>query len=66
LKPLKEAKNEFEKKYISNLISLTRGNVSKASRLAGKYRSDFYDLLKKHNLKTADFKSDIAAKMHKK
>ena len=66
LKPLKEAKNEFEKKYISNLISLTRGNVSKASRLAGKYRSDFYDLLKKHNLKIADFKSDIAAKMHKK
>ena len=69
LKQLKEAKNEFEKKYISNLISLTKGNVSKASRLAGKYRSDFYDLLKKHNLKIADFKSDIAAKkrkMHKK
>ena len=65
LKPLKEAKNEFEKKYISSLISLTRGNVSKASRLAGKYRSDFYDLLKKHNLKIADFKSDIAAKRHK-
>ncbi|MDL1964537.1 MAG: sigma-54 dependent transcriptional regulator [Deltaproteobacteria bacterium] len=69
LKPLKEAKNEFERKYISNLISLTKGNVSKASRFAGKYRSDFYDLLKKHNLKIADFKSDIAAKkrkMHKK
>ncbi len=62
LKQLKEAKNEFEKKYISNLISLTKGNVSKASRLAGKYRSDFYDLLKKHDLKIADFKSDIAAK----
>lgn len=65
LKPLKEAKNEFERKYISNLISLTRGNVSKASRLAGKYRSDFYDLLKKHNLKIADFKSDIAEKKRK-
>ena len=66
LKPLKEAKNEFEGKYIFNLISLTRGNVSKASRLAGKYRSDFYDLLKKHNLKIADFKSDIPTKRHKK
>ena len=65
LKPLKEAKNEFERKYISNLISLTKGNVSKASRFAGKYRSDFYDLLKKHNLKIADFKSDIAAKKRK-
>ncbi len=69
LKQLKEAKNEFEKKYISNLISLTKGNVSEASRLSGKYRSDFYDLLKKHNLKIADFKPDIAAKkrnMHEK
>ncbi len=65
LKPLKEAKNEFEKKYISNLISLAGGNVSKASKLAGKYRSDFYDLLKKHNLKVADFKSDITLKRRK-
>ena len=56
VKSLKEAKNEFELNYISNLLSLTRGNVSKAAKLAGKYRSDFYDLLKKHDLKVADFK----------
>ena len=53
---LKEAKFEFERNYISNLMSLTGGNVSRAAKLAGKYRSDFYDLLKKHNLKTSDFK----------
>ena len=53
---LKEAKFEFERNYISNLISLTGGNVSRAAKLAGKYRSDFYDLMKKHNLKAADFK----------
>ena len=53
---LKEAKNEFEINYISNLLLLTRGNVSKAAKLAGKYRSDFYDLLKKHNLNPSDFK----------
>jgi len=56
LKPLKEAKGEFEKSYISNILSLTGGNVSKASKLAGKYRADFYDLLKKHSLKVSNFK----------
>lgn len=56
LKPLKEAKGEFEKNYISNLLLLTNGNVSKAARLAGKYRADFYGLLKRHSLDVADFK----------
>ena len=56
LKPLKDAKNEFEKSYISNILSLTGGNVSKAAELAGKYRGDFYDLLKKHGLNPLDFK----------
>ena len=56
IKPLKEAKNIFEKDYISKMLSLTGGNVSQASKLAGKYRADFYLLLKKHNLKAQDFK----------
>ena len=55
-KPLKEAKNQFEKSYISNILSLTGGNVSNAAELAGKYRADFYDLLKKHRLNPSDFK----------
>ena len=54
--PLKEAKKQFEKGYISNILSLTGGNVSEASKLAGKYRSDFYDLLKKHDLNPSNFK----------
>ena len=56
VKPFKDAKNEFEKSYVSNILSLTRGNVSKAAKLAGKYRGDFYDLLKKHDLNPLDFK----------
>ncbi|MCF8024474.1 MAG: sigma-54 dependent transcriptional regulator [Desulfobacteraceae bacterium] len=55
-KPLKDAKNQFEKNYISNVLSLTGGNVSHAAKLVGKYRSDFYDLLKKHSLDPSDFK----------
>jgi len=54
---LKEARDAFEKGYIVNLLELTKGNVSRAAELAGKYRTDFYNLLKKHHLKSEDFKN---------
>ena len=56
LKSLKEAKSEFEKEYLLNILTLTQGNVSKASELAGKYRADFYQLLKKYQLKPEEYK----------
>jgi two-component system response regulator GlrR len=56
LKPLKESKDAFEKTYLTNLLQISEGNVSRAAKLAGKYRADFYDLLKKHGLKTEKFK----------
>ena len=56
LKPLKEAKANFEKSYIIHLLETTQGNVSQAAKMAGKYRADFYNLLKKYNLKPIDFK----------
>ncbi len=56
LKPLKEARDAFEKSYLIYLLELCKGNVSKAAKLAGKYRADFYDLLKKHDLNLSNFK----------
>jgi len=56
LKPLKEAKDAFEKDYLTYILQLCGGSVGKAAKLAGKYRADFYDLLKKHDLKAGDFK----------
>jgi len=56
LRPLRDAKNQFEKSYISNLLSLSGGNVSKAAKLAGKYRGDFYALMKKHDLDASAYK----------
>jgi two-component system response regulator GlrR len=56
LQPLKEAKAAFEKGYVINLLELTKGNVSKAAELAGKYRPDFYNILKKYDLRPEDFK----------
>lgn len=56
LKPLREAKDAFEKDYLTYILQLCGGSVGKAAKLAGKYRADFYDLLKKHNLRIGDFK----------
>jgi two-component system response regulator GlrR len=56
LKPLKEARDAYEKGYLIHLLEICEGNVTKAAKLAGKYRADFYDLLRKHNLKSEDFK----------
>jgi two-component system response regulator GlrR len=57
IKPLREARESFEKGYLLQLLALCEGNVTKASRLAGKYRADLYDLLKKHSVKIAHFKN---------
>jgi len=58
LKPLKDAKEYFEKNYLIQLIELTQGNVAQAARLAGKYRADLYDLLKKYDIKPSNFRKD--------
>jgi two-component system response regulator GlrR len=57
LKPFKEAVEDFKREYVVRLLEFTKGNVSKAAELAGKYRADFYNLVKKHNLRPEDFKN---------
>ena len=57
LKPFKEAVEDFKRGYIVRLLEFTKGNVSKAAELAGKYRADFYNLVKKYTLKPKDFKN---------
>ena len=61
LKPLKDARDAFERDYLVQLLSMTEGNVTQAAKLAGKYRADLYDLLKKHDLKVEDFKKSKLA-----
>jgi two-component system response regulator GlrR len=53
---LKDAREDFEKKYLLQLIEFTGGNVTQAAKLAGKYRADLYELLKKYNLNPADYR----------
>ncbi|SPD76298.1 Transcriptional regulatory protein QseF [uncultured Desulfobacterium sp.] len=52
----KSAKENFERDYLIQLIELTRGNVSQAAKLAGKYRADLYELLKKYEINPSDFR----------
>jgi len=56
LMTFKEAKEDFEKNYLMQLLEISRGNISKAAELAGKYRSDIYELLEKHRLSLNDFR----------
>ena len=62
LVPLKEAREDFERRYIIRLLEMTQGNVSKASGLAGRYRADFYHLLKKYHLVPDIFKKEKPAR----
>ena len=55
-KSLKEARTEFEKDYLIRVLELCGGKAARAAEIAGKYRADFYDLLKKHEIKLADYK----------
>ncbi|UCF89881.1 MAG: sigma-54-dependent Fis family transcriptional regulator [Desulfobacterales bacterium] len=50
LKPLKGAKEDFEKNYLKELLEFTGGNISQAAKLAGKYRADLYELIRKYDL----------------
>ena len=43
-----QAKYEFEKEYLLHLLKLCGGKASEAAKLAGKSRTDFYELLRKH------------------
>jgi two-component system, NtrC family, response regulator GlrR len=56
LKTLREAREDFEKEYLETLVKLTEGNVTRAAELAGKYRADFYNLLKKYNIQHGNYK----------
>jgi two-component system response regulator GlrR len=56
--PLKIAREDFERTYLIQVLSATKGNISRAAKLAGKYRGDFYKLLRKHIIDPRVFKQD--------
>ena len=57
MKALKKHRAEFGKTYLTELLARCDGKAAQAAEIAGKYRADFYDLLKKHGIKIQDFKN---------
>jgi two-component system response regulator GlrR len=51
-----EARDEFTRNYLAQILQITGGNVSQAARLAKRNRTDFYKLLGRHQLTPDDFK----------
>lgn len=47
---LNDAKKEFERDYVVNTLKMAGGNVAEGAKLAKRNRSDFYKLIKKHNI----------------
>jgi len=54
-----EAREEFERAYLVQVLSAARGNVSRAATMAGRYRAEFYKLIRKYDLDPATFKNDV-------
>ncbi|MDH4106804.1 MAG: sigma 54-interacting transcriptional regulator [Gammaproteobacteria bacterium] len=52
-----EARDEFTRNYLTQILQITQGNVSQAARLAKRNRTDFYKLLSRHNLNPDTFKT---------
>jgi two-component system response regulator GlrR len=51
-----EARDEFTRNYLVQLLQITEGNVSQAARLARRNRTDFYKLLSRHGIEPEQFK----------
>ena len=52
-----DARDEFTRNYLSQILQITMGNVSQAARLAKRNRTDFYKLLSRHDLNPDQFKT---------
>ncbi len=51
-----DARSQFERDYLTQLLQITNGNVTHAARIAKRNRTEFYKLLHKHHLQPAQFK----------
>lgn len=51
-----EARDEFIRNYLTQILQITSGNVTRAAKLAQRNRTDFYKLLNRHGLEPEAFK----------
>jgi two-component system, NtrC family, response regulator GlrR len=58
---LADARERLDREYLENLLRLTEGKVSSAARLAGRNRTEFYKLLRRHHLDPEWFRPSTSA-----
>jgi two-component system response regulator GlrR len=56
-----KARSEFTRGYLRQILELSEGNISRAARLAGRNRTDFYKLMSRHGIDPAEFKAGTVA-----
>jgi len=56
LSRFKDARAAFERTYLIQILTATRGNVSRAAELSGRHRAEIYRLLRKYGLEPTSFK----------
>ena len=53
----RDAKRSFEHEYVTRVLRLCRGNISRAARIAKKDRKDFYDVMRRNAIDPQDFRN---------
>jgi len=53
----REAKRSFEREYVTRVLRLCDGNISRAARIARKDRKDFYDVMRRNAINPGDFRA---------
>jgi two-component system response regulator GlrR len=59
--PLRVAREAFDRFYLEEVLRRAGGNVSTAAKVAGRNRTDFHDLLRRHDLQAADFREPASS-----
>lgn len=54
---LRDARDAFERAYLRAVLKRTRGNVTAAAKLAGRNRTDFYELLHRRKVSPREHKA---------
>jgi two-component system response regulator GlrR len=57
LPPLREAREAFDRAYLEEALRRAQGNVSAAAKLAGRNRTDFYELLRRYEIDVSAYRS---------
>ena len=53
-----ERRDQFDRDYLTQLLRMTQGNVSRAARLAQRNRTEFYKLLRRYHLEPKAFRGE--------